>query len=96
MADMTDDWMNPQTSYFVPTKEPKNATVYRILRQKRVICFGNPGSIVEWRVYETFDTAGKRDAQLAKLRKEHPMWRLEATEGNPYFERLGTYSAGSL
>lgn len=90
MTDLTDDWMNPQSSFggwSLPVAE--NKTEYRILRKKRTICFGTPGYIDEWHPYAKFDDEAERDGELTWLQHAHPAWQLKASKGNPYFESLG-------
>lgn len=80
--------MNPTTSFSWSPKPPENKIEYRILREKKTICFGDPGYITEWQVYEKFDSGPERDARFYELQTEHPMWHLQTSEANPYFEQL--------
>lgn len=89
MTDMSDDWMNPKTSVTYTYREPENKMVYAIERQKRTICFGNPGSITEWVAWSTHETKEARDHELERLRVAHPVWQLRSRDYNPYLERLG-------
>ena len=43
MVDLTDDWMNPPTRSY-SAKPPEDKWVYAIMRAKREVCFGDPGS----------------------------------------------------
>lgn len=69
--DMTDDWMNP------PKREQLSITQrsyprYLIQRQRRLDYF----PFKEGALWRSFDTRDERDAELAKLRTEHPVWLL--------------------
>ncbi len=87
--DMTDDWMNPTNLFAWTIPTPENKMIYAIQRAKKTICFGNPGHIVEWKEWSKHDTAEARNAELAKLEEEHPMWRLRKRDYNPYLESIG-------
>lgn len=90
MVDYTDDWMESSRNSIVwEHKKPENKMLYYIERQRRVICFGNPGSITEWDQWGlSFDTAEARDKEYEKLRKEYPVWSLRKTQKNPYLESI--------
>jgi hypothetical protein len=89
--DYTDDWMNPHraTHYVYKEPQPSDPVRYLIEREKRVICFGNPGSITKWEYWAKYDTEEARDAALKRLHEEHPMWHLRARNEHPYWDRLG-------
>lgn len=90
--DLTDDWMNPQSvdKMFTAPREPQpgDPIEYLIEREKRTICFGNPGSITSWEYWSKYDTVEKRDEALARLRAEHPMWHLRKRDRDPYWDRV--------
>lgn len=89
--DMTDDWMNPVPHAYTcihDIPKPGDPIEYRIERERRVICFGNPGSYTQWDFWASFDSAEKRDAELARLRKHHPIWHLRARDRDPYREYI--------
>lgn len=88
MPDMTDDWMSPKTSELYTHRTPQRGDPVRYLieRQRRIPTFGDP--IHQWDQWSSHDTAEKRDAELSKLRKEHPVWRLRARDHDPYMEEV--------
>ncbi len=87
-ADQTDDWWDPAAPFWSMTP-PVNKTEYRILRAEKKPVPGSPGFLVQWLVYQRFTSKSARDAAITKMNKEHPKWRLKASEGNPYIEALG-------
>lgn len=95
MVDMTDDWMNPSSSGVTigwKGEPAENKDEFIIERARRLICFGNPGSIVTWEQWSfSYDTAAERDAALEKLSAEHPMWSLRARTRNRWKERHGIF-----
>lgn len=92
MVDHEDDWMNPKSVSWQSPPPPKMGEIeYLIERAKRQICFGSPGSIVQWHFWSKHDTAQKRDEELKRLSDEHPLWHLRARNSHPYMERLGIY-----
>lgn len=88
MVNHTDDWWSP-TEPFWFEDPPQNKIEYRIMRAKKVVSDSSPGFTIQWVKYKTFSTSRARDNELSKLNKENPKWRLKATQGNPYLERLG-------
>jgi hypothetical protein len=88
MVDKTDNWWDPAPAFWLENP-PKDKMEYRIMRSQKTVTEGSPGFTIQWKPWQVFDTAAARDAALVKLNKEHPMWRLKATQGNPYLERLG-------
>jgi hypothetical protein len=88
MVDNTDPWWDATPPIWFETP-PKNETEYRILRASKTPCTGSPGFIVQWKIYSTYSTSRTRDTALTKLNKDHPKWRLKASSGNPYLEKLG-------
>jgi hypothetical protein len=82
MPDMTDDWMHPEQggAYTFDRKaydERRRATPFIIQRGERIICTfigESPGP--RWKEWSSHATAKERDAELARLHREHPMWRL--------------------
>lgn len=95
-VDMTDDWMNPplhSSSSFIyksPTKD--DPMEYLIERQRRLITFGDP--LYRWDYWAKYDTAEARDAALARLREEHPVWHLRGRDRHPYWEQFGMDKLG--
>jgi hypothetical protein len=90
MVDMTDDWMNPKPmTWETPKVDDKDE--FLIERARKVVCFGNPGYIIEWDFWSKHDTKAERDAALVKLSEEHPMWHLRARDRNPWLEQHGIY-----
>lgn len=87
-VDQTDDWWDSSLPIWYGDA-PKNAIEYRILRAQKTPCEGSPGFIVQWVIYQTFDNQKDRDSMLKTLNNNHPKWRIRASEGNPYLERLG-------
>lgn len=87
-VDMTDDWMNPKPMQAYVSEAPKNEMEYLIERERRIICFGNPGSITQWEVWDKYTVKKERDKALQRLSKEHPMWHLRARDRNPYMEQI--------
>ena len=69
--DMTDDWMNPpKREAYVHTRQKYPR--FLIQRKRRLDYF----PFEKWDVWESFETRTERDAELAKLRTEHPVWLL--------------------
>jgi hypothetical protein len=68
--------------------EDRQKIRYLIEREKRVICFGSPGSITQWDYWASYDTPEERDKALADLRKRHPVWHLRARDRDPWSERF--------
>lgn len=69
--DMTDDWMNPpkRSGYtYTPPKYPR----FLIQRKRRLDYF----PFEEWGYWKEFQCRAERDAALARLREDHPAWRL--------------------
>lgn len=97
MTDMTDDWMNPPPGgriFEMPKVEDKDEFI--IERAKRIVCFGNPGSIAEWNTWGVpYATAAERDEALKKLSADHPMWHLRARTRNRWKERNGFFPPAS-
>ena len=87
-VDNTDDWWTSKQATWIEAP-PIDRQEYRIMRAKKTNVEGAPGFIVQWHVWARYSTKSGRDAELAKLSKAHPKWRLKAAEGNPYYERLG-------
>ena len=87
-VDQTDDWWDPAPAFW-STTPPLDKVEYRILRAEKKPVSGSPGFLVQWKIYQTFTSKTTRDAALTKMNKDHPKWRLKASEGNPYIERLG-------
>lgn len=88
VVDYTDDWWDEKEAFWVESP-PKDKLEYRIYRAQKLPTFGSPGFIVQWRIYQVFDSEKERDAALRNINRDHPSWRLKAGEGNPYLERLG-------
>lgn len=89
MSDGSDDWMHPSKSTaYVLKPAVKGKIDYLIERQRRVVCFGNPGYVLEWDLWRSFDTAKQRDEEFDKLRKEHPSWVLKKRNRDEYMENL--------
>ena len=89
--DMTDDWMNPRPSSWsgsIRSPRPDDPTEYLIERERRIICFGSPGSITKWDYWSKYDTPELRDAALKRLREQHPAWHLRARDRHPYREKF--------
>lgn len=79
LTDYTDDWMNPQRSASFAVSK-RQYPRYLIEREKLVPVFGPGGSITQWDYWVSFDTAEKRDAELKRLRGQHPMWHLRPVD----------------
>lgn len=73
-----DDWMHPNRSIAFTMPPPKNGTFHQIQRKRAIPVTGNVSHIYSWDVYREFETKDERDAELAKLRKDHPSWHLRA------------------
>lgn len=88
--DLTDDWMNPPThsSFTYHEPQPGDPIEYLIERERRIICFGNPGSIKRWDFWSKYDTVEERDVAFARLREHHPRWHLRARDRDPYWDRI--------
>ena len=74
--DMTDDWMNPE-----PRSETWGARTDdypRYLIERRRVLSYFPFS--KWDFWAKFDTREERDAELAKLQEEHPVWQLRSRD----------------
>jgi hypothetical protein len=87
-ADNTDDWWNSASPIWLETP-PTDKMEYRIMRAQKTATTGSPGFVIQWKVWQTFSTLAARDTAIKALVKAHPKWRLKATQGNPYLERLG-------
>ena len=49
------------------TKKPTKRYIIEV--EKKIICFGTPGTIYRWEYYMGFDTAEERDAQYEWLQE---------------------------
>lgn len=78
MADHTDDWMHPQMSSRWQASDRKaDPRPFLIQRQRRVICsWVGSGPPTEWDLWSSHKTREERDAELKRLRADHPAWRL--------------------
>jgi hypothetical protein len=74
--DDTDDWMNPRTSISFTMPPPKNGRFYRIERKRATPVSGNVSAIYSWDLWREYENEDERDAELAQLREQHPMWQL--------------------
>lgn len=75
MTDDTDDWMNPpkrEPYVSKPIKYPR----FFIERKRRLDYF----PFEEWGVWKIYEAATERDAELSKLREEHPRWLLRTRD----------------
>lgn len=76
MPDMTDDWMNPPTSISWQSNSDARPRPFLVERKAAIICTFVGRRPTEWKRYSTHETRGTRDAELARLREDHPAWRL--------------------
>lgn len=86
-----DDWMNPQTasSFAHRAPHPDDPKEYLIERERRIICFGNPGSITRWDYWAKYDTAEERDGALQRIHQQHPSWHVRKRDSHPYYDKFG-------
>lgn len=73
-----DSWMHPRTSISFTMPPPKNGTYFQIQRKRATPVSGNVSHIHSWDMFEEFKTKEERDARIAVLRDEHPIWHLRA------------------
>lgn len=73
--DDEDTWMNPQPVSWVYKAPDYSKEPYLIERCRRLPVTGNVSFIEQWDVWSRHATKTDRDAELAKLRKEH-RWKL--------------------
>lgn len=87
-TDLSDDWMNPRRSCSWTTPPPpKMGEIHYVIQRKKAIpVSGNVSAIYRWERWSKHGTAAERDAELARLREEHPAWRLRARDINAWAE----------
>lgn len=84
--DYDDDWMHPDRAVAYVYDRAKveadlRAKPFLIQRQRVIQCtWVGDGPPTQWDEWDRFSTKRERDAEIARLRKEHPAWQLRARE----------------
>lgn len=77
MVDHTDDWMHPRQAVSWQKQAEPEPRPFLIQRKKVIQCsWVGSGPPTQWDTWSSHLTREERDAELARLRKQHPAWQL--------------------